>query len=299
MQANSHSPAPAPAFAAPAPPEKKVPQFDGVRAFEQLKKQVEFGPRPVGLPAHERCGDYLVATLKQYAPTVERQEFQQRVGGKQLPMTNVIAKWGDASKHKNGVILAAHWDTRPSADEEIDPANRRKPILGANDGASGVAVLLEAARLFKATPPPVPVWIVLFDGEDYGPGIEAMFLGAKHFARHLPADAPRQGILLDMVGDKDLRIPQEQYSRERAPQVIASVYDVAHRKGYGMQFPKEPGGAVLDDHLPLLQRGVQMIDLIDFDYAPWHTLEDTVDKCSPNSLRIVGDVVVSWVFERG
>lgn len=279
--------------------------FDADRAFKQLEKQVAFGPRVPNLSSHRACRDYLVDTLKPLAGRVELQEFNRRVSGKTLAMSNIIAKWeGQGSKPgKEGVLLCAHWDTRPTADYEATAAKRKTPIAGANDGASGVAVLLEAARLFKANPPPVPVTLVFFDGEDFGPGIEHMFFGSKHFAANLPADVPQRGILLDMVGDKDLRIPQEQYSLTRARDVVAQVYGIAGRLGYRQQFPEEVGQPIEDDHVPLLRRGLQVIDLIDFDYGPghswWHTLQDTPDKCSPASLKAVGDVVVEWVYSQG
>ncbi len=293
-----------------APRAYQGPAFDADRAFKQLEKQVAFGPRVPNLPSHRACRDYLVDILKPLADKVELQKFDRRVGGKTLAMSNIIATWpGEGGKSqgekpgKEGVLLCAHWDTRPTADYEATAEKRKTPIAGANDGASGVAVLLEAARLFKRTPPPVPVTIVLFDGEDFGPGIENMFLGSKHFAANLPADVPQRGILLDMVGDKELRIPQEQYSLTRARDVVAQVYGIAGRLGYRQQFPEEVGQAIEDDHVPLLRRGLQVIDLIDFDYGPghswWHTLQDTPDKCSPASLKAVGDVVVEWVYSQG
>jgi Zn-dependent M28 family amino/carboxypeptidase len=170
--------------------------------------------------------------------------------------------------------------------------------MGANDGASGVAILLEIARMLKAKPAAVPVWIVLFDGEDYGPGVDRMFLGAKHFAANLPAGVPRVGVLLDMVGDKNLEIFKEIHSVQRASAVVNSVWETAQSLGYRAQFNPAPKYAIQDDHLPLLDRGIAMIDVIDFDYPPWHTLGDTVDKCSAASLDVVGEVVASWTYGR-
>ncbi len=278
----------------PAPPAAAARRFDGERAYELLKKQVAFGPRVPGQPGHTACRDFLLQELKLLADEASLQEFTQNVGGRRLPMANLLARW--KPKSPGGVLLAAHWDTRPTADQDPDPSKRGQPIAGANDGASGVAVLLELARRFKAAPPPVPVLIVLFDGEDYGPGLDRMFLGSRHFAARLPDNCPREGVLLDMVGDRDLRIPQEWNSLQGAPDVIREVYDVAHRLGYRREFPKEAGGEIQDDHVPLLRRGLKVIDLIDFDYPPWHTLADTPDKCSAKSLQAVGDVVGEWVY---
>jgi glutaminyl-peptide cyclotransferase len=279
--------------------------FDQERSFADLKKQVEFGARVPNSPGHRDCKNYLVEALKPLADRVETQDFSQRVNGSRLEMSNIIARWngqGGADSAKSGVLLAAHWDTRPTADYEINPDKRKQPIPGANDGASGVAVLLEAARMFKRLAPSVPVMIVFFDGEDYGPGIGNMFLGSRYFAGHLPAGTPKQGILLDMVGDRDLVIPQETYSLEVAREVMTDVYAIAQRRGYGKQFPAIRGTPIEDDHIPLHEKGLKVIDLIDFSYGPghswWHTLEDTPDKCSPASLKAVGDVVLEWVYTR-
>ena len=160
-------------------------------------------------------------------------------------------------------------------------------------------MLLELARQFKATPPPVPVMMVFLDGEDVGPTIEMMFLGSRYMVKNLPKDMPKRGILLDMVGDKDLSIPQEVNSIREAKEVLGEVYGVAKRLGYSKQFPAEVGDEVIDDHVQFHRHGIKMIDLIDFDYGPghtwWHTLADTPDKCSATSLQAVGDVVLEWV----
>jgi Zn-dependent M28 family amino/carboxypeptidase len=242
-------------------------------------------------------------TLTPLADKVERQDFSDFVRGKKLEMSNVIARWnGTGGSDAGGVLLAAHWDTRPTADYEPDPDNRRKPIPGANDGASGVAVLLELARMFKSVPPSVPVMLVFFDGEDYGPGVDLMFLGSRYFANHLPAKTPKRGVLIDMIGDRDLEIPREGHSVRVAPDVVNEVYDIAERRGYGKQFPKREGGPIEDDHIPLHRKGLKIIDLIDFDYGPghswWHTLADTPDKCSPASLKAVGEVLLEWTYTR-
>jgi glutaminyl-peptide cyclotransferase len=277
------------------------PEFDKERSFQDLERQVRFGPRVPNTDPHVQCGDYLLQTLKPLADSAEAQSFTLPVRNKTLRMRNVIAQW-KGTGGKDGVLLCAHWDTRPQADQERDPRRARQPIPGANDGASGVAVLLEAARAFKKSPPPVPVMIVFFDGEDYGPGEGDMYLGARYFAAHLPADTPKRGVLLDMIGDRDLSIPREFNSKHFAGDVQDEVWAAARKLSLDHYFPETPGLSVDDDHVPLQEKGIKCIDLIDFDYGPnnswWHTLDDTPDKCSPTSLKVVGDVILEWTYTR-
>lgn len=267
-----------------------TPGFDPKKAFEFLKTQCEYGPRPVGSKAHDDAKAYLIKQLKLYADSVETQDFNH----KGFKLSNIIARFGSSAQPS--VLLCAHWDTRPTADQELDPSKRTKPIIGANDGASGVAVLLELSRLFKEQRPPVPVTIVLFDGEDFGPTSADMFLGSRHFAETADKHRLRYGILVDMVGDKELKIPREQYSNERAKWVVDKVWATAKRLGHSKVFENDVGFAVIDDHLPLLAKGIPCIAVIDFDYAYWHTLADATDKCSPESLRVVGETIASVVY---
>ena len=293
----------APVNTAAAAPAGTPLKFDADRAYADLSKQVEFGPRVPSTKGQQKCRQFLLDTLTPLADKVERQDFPDYLRGNKLEMTNVIARWnGTGGAAANGVLLAAHWDTRPSADYEQDSANRRKGIPGANDGASGVAVLLELARVFKTAPPPVPVMLVFFDGEDYGPGIDMMFLGSKYFANPLPQHTPKRGVLIDMIGDRELVIPKEGHSVDVAPEVVEEIYSIAQRKGYEKQFPQVQGSPIEDDHIPLHRKGLRVIDLIDFDYGPghtwWHTLADTPDKCSPASLKAVGEVLMEWTYTR-
>jgi len=236
--------------------------------------------------------------LKPYAEIVHVQKFQKTIRGKNLDMKNIIASFNPSSKKQ--ILLAAHWDTRPTADMEVNSEKKKKPIPGANDGASGVAVLLELARMFAKQKPDVGVTLVFFDGEDYGPGGEDMFLGSRYFATNLSDEISPEKIeyciLLDMIGDKALQIPKEQNSVESAPDVIDKVWDTAKKLGYGDVFIPDMGMRIQDDHIPLIKAGIKCIDLIDFDYGPWHTLDDTPDKCSPKSLKIVGEVVANVVY---
>jgi Zn-dependent M28 family amino/carboxypeptidase len=179
---------------------------------------------------------------------------------------------------------------------EIDPEKKKQPIPGANDGASGVAVLLELARQFAAKPPPVGVQIVLFDGEDYGPGNDRMYLGARYYAKRPARPKPEYAILIDMIGDKDLQIWREQYSENNAPEINDKVWKAAEALG-AKAFQPGLKHTITDDHLPLQEAGFKAIDLIDFDYGPWHTLDDTPEKCSPASLRTVGEVLAKVVYD--
>jgi len=272
-----------------------TPKFDGDRAFELLKKQTDFGPRPIGTGAHEKTKDFLASELKKVTGTVTLQAFDFQQNSKTFPLTNIIGVLNPDATRK--VLLAAHWDTRPIADQDMDPQNRDKPILGANDGASGVAVLLEAARVLKELKPRVQVMIVLFDGEDYGKTEDTMFLGSRYFSAHMGQYKPDFGILIDMVGDKDLSIYQEGNSQQAAPEIVDKVWNVARNLNYGVYFKPAVKYTILDDHIPLIEKGIKMIDIIDFDYIYWHTLQDTPDKCSPKSLKVVGDVLIQVVME--
>ena len=270
--------------------------FDAARAFADLKKQVAFGPRVPEQKGHEAALKWMLAELKKSAgeANVKRQDFVMGVGGKRLPMTNVIAQFNPGAKKQ--VLLCAHWDSRPSADMEIDAAKKKLPIPGANDGASGVAVLLELARQFAAKAPVIGVQIVMLDGEDYGPTEDRMYLGAIYYAKHPIRPKPAYAILIDMIGDKDLGIWRERNSENNAPEVNAKVWNAAQALGV-KAFQSGVKFTIDDDHLPLQAAGFKAIDLIDFDYGPWHTLDDTPDQCSPASLKAVGDVLAKVVYD--
>jgi glutaminyl-peptide cyclotransferase len=265
--------------------------FDGARAYGQLLAQCAFGPRVPGCPAHEQARAYLKQELSRSAPKVEEQNFTVKSGSKNLLFTNLLAYFPASDKSAPWVLVCAHWDSRPTADRELDPARRAQPIPGANDGASGVAVVLELARLLAVYPPPQGVLLVLFDGEDYGPDAGQMFLGSRYFAKNYRGPKIAWGVLLDMIGDKDLEIPWEGFSRQSAPQVLARIWDIAAQLGEPA-FVSRDGPFISDDHRPLLESGLPCVDLIDFNYPYWHTLEDTPDKCSPQSLQAVGRVVM-------
>jgi len=269
-------------------------EFDGERAFEYLEAQCEFGPRPPGSDAHEKTREYLVAELKKYSKEVTEQKFEYTTRkNKVLKMTNIIARFGKKGNEK--ILLAAHWDTRPFAEKDPDPEKRDTPIIGANDGASGVAVLLELTRVMKLHPPENDIIIVLFDGEDYGRDIDEMFIGSKYFAKNMGEWRPDYGILLDMVGDKDLRLPIERNSYLAAPELTKLVWRKASDLGLDAFVP-QLGQSIMDDHFSLIEVGVPCIDIIDFDYVYWHTTEDTPDKCSAESLRTVGRLMLALIY---
>lgn len=282
----------------------KIPQFDKSRAFDYLLAQTNFGPRYPGSVGHQKCLDFLQRELQKHADRVDLQTFTTDGYDRQvLKLTNVIASFNRNSTKR--ILLAAHWDTRPRADQDADPKKHKQPILGANDAASGVAVLLEIARHLKEQLPPIGVDIVFFDGEDYGKegDLKKYLLGSKHFAKNYQIGSqPLFGILLDMIGDKQLIIRKEPNSIKYAPDIVELVWTTAHNLGIG-QFSDEIQNPVMDDHLPLNEIGIRTIDIIDFDYPDesnryWHTTEDTPDKCSPESLEAVGKVLLHVIYNR-
>jgi len=268
--------------------------FGSERAYHDLVRQCEFGPRVPGTKAHHKCAQWLLDQLRGCAQEVSQQRFTQQVGGAEIRLTNLVAVFNPQGK--GHVLLCAHWDSRPMADRDPDPARRAEPVPGANDGASGVAVLLEIARALKRQPPKARVTMVLFDGEDYGTSEASMLLGSRHFAKSYAGPPVDWAVLLDMVGDRDLRLPPEQTSWQQARGVVERVWGAAARVG-SKAFVREPGPEVMDDHVPLLERGIPCIDVIDFDYAYWHTTADTPDKCSAASLGQVGRALLEAIGE--
>ncbi|MBI3871793.1 MAG: M28 family peptidase [candidate division Zixibacteria bacterium] len=273
------------------------PQFDPDRAFRDLVTQTQFGPRVPGSDAHARCAEWLLAQLQTVADSVWEQDFTgySPGAGDSVPMVNIVARFGgDASRR---VLVSAHWDTRPFADMDPDSSKHGRHFDGANDGGSGVAVLLEMARCLDSLPPPIGVDFVFYDGEDGGdyqnaPG--TWCLGSRYFASHLPGKY-QWAINLDMVGDADLRLPQEGYSLKLARPTVERLWALASRLGE-TAFAPEPGQVVFDDHVPLLMHGIPAVDVIDLDYPYWHTTGDTAEHCSASSLGTVGRVVLEMMY---
>jgi Zn-dependent M28 family amino/carboxypeptidase len=276
--------------------------FDGAMAMANVRKQTDFGPRVPGTPAHKAMGDWLIAELRTRADTVVVQEWTHTTAdGKRLPMRNVLARFRPTDAQR--VLYLAHWDSRPTSDQASDPAQRLLPVPGANDGGSGVAILLGVADALKKEAPPVGVDLLFVDGEDWGSfdTMTDVLIGARYFAEHLPDPgyAPLFGVLFDMVGDEHPVFEQEAHSLSRAPEVVQRVWTTAQRLGYGAAFTNREGIAITDDHVPLLDKGLRVIDVIDLDY-PWHhTPEDTADKVFQSSLQLVGDVALTVIRDLG
>ncbi len=276
-----------------------VPAFRKTDAFALLEKQCAFGPRVPGTKAHQKCLDFLAAEFKKQTPRVTLQSFpmRDRLRKRDVTLTNLIASFGKSSRRR--LLFCAHWDSRQKSEMDPDPANRSKPVPGANDGASGVAVLLETASILKIHPPAVGVDLVLFDGEDGGE--EGQFstwcLGSAHFASRWPrASYPEYAVLLDMVGGRDARLPVEINSRRYAPDVVNRVWGKARSLGL-RPFQMTDGYEVVDDHMELIKVGIPAVDIIDLDYPFWHTTADTPDKCSPESLEAVGTLLLHLIYE--
>jgi hypothetical protein len=271
-----------------------IPEFDHTHAFTFLEQQVAFGPRIPGTESHEKTRQWLVKELSLNTSHVAVQPFSDRFAGQVVDMYNIMSSFYPDKKTR--VLLCAHWDCRPFADQDRDPSNHSKPVPGANDSASGVAVLLEIARILKDHEPPVGVDIVFFDGEDggeYGDN-DTWLLGSRFFAKNMPSSFhPYYAILLDMIGDKDLSLSQDHYSLESAPFLVSRIKKYCGTIG----IPITPGiTGIIDDHIPLIERGIPSVDLIDFNYPSWHTVSDTPDKCSAESLGKIGTLVLSMVY---
>jgi Zn-dependent M28 family amino/carboxypeptidase len=295
-------------------PAVAVPVFSEDSAYESARVQLAFGPRVPNTPAHEKCADYLAGKLKTYTPDVIVQKGTiLAFNGTRLNFRNIIASWKPASA--NRILLCAHWDSRPWADHDPDPKNRTKPVDAANDGAAGVGVLLEVARQLSLTAPQIGVDIILFDAEDYGPP-EAMKMehsdqywgqGAQYWAEnpHKTDYTARYGILLDMVGAKNATFLMEGVSMEYASDIVKSVWSTANRIGYSSYFIFEQGGYITDDHVPINRiRNIPTIDMIHLDknsetgfYPYWHTTGDTFDKIDKNTLKVVGQTLLTVIFE--
>ncbi len=278
------------------------PPVDGERAQARVVHQVAAGPRVPGTEAHARILGWLEAELTRLGGRVERQDFTDSTLGRPLVLTNLIARFGPGPGGRASgpadIVLCAHWDSRAWADEDPDPVRARQPVPGANDGASGVAVLLEVAEAMSRRPPRVAVDLVFFDGEDQGArGAPEQFCqGSRHYAASLAGKPkPRAAFLFDMVGDRDLRIHPEVQSAERAANLVALVLEGARATG-ATAFHSEPRHVITDDHVPLLEAGVPAVDIIDFDYPAWHTHRDLPDQTSAASLAQVARVAVWLVY---
>lgn len=283
----------------------EVPRFDRDSAFAFVAAQVEFGPRVVNTAAHENTKAYLVAQLKRFGARITEQDFIARAyTGEELEATNIIGRYRPDLRRR--ILLAAHWDSRHIADSPLNTGDPEAAVVGADDGASGVAVLLEIARQLQKQSPEIGVDIVFFDAEDYGESNspESWGLGAQHFARNFQGQRPVYGILLDMVGAKKARFPIEGYSRQFAPQVVNKVWRLAYQLGYGSYFVEENGSAITDDHYFINTiANIPMIDIIhrktDTETGfgeHWHTDKDDLSIIDRRTLRAVGQTVLTLIY---
>lgn len=269
-------------------------RFDGDSALRYAKAQVDFGPRIPGTPSAQKAGDWIVNEMKRRADTVIVQSWTHTtVDGKQLPMRNILARFNPGATDR--ILYVTHWDTRPVSDAAENPAERELPVPGANDGASGVGLFVALGDVLRKSPPPGGVDLLFVDGEDYGEfdeNLADVLIGSAYFAKHPPDPGykPIFGVLWDMIGDSDLQIKKEGYSLQRAPEVVDRVWSKAAELGYDGVFVPAEQGPITDDHVPLLEAGFRVIDVIDIDYPYHHRPSDTLDKISASSLSIVGKV---------
>ena len=290
-------------------------QFDADSAYASVVAQCDFGPRVPGSAAHDRCGDYIVSRFKALGLTVSEQRADQKAwDGKVLHTRNIIAAYRPELADR--IIICTHWESRPWADADPDSSLHRQPVMAANDGASGVAVMLEVARKLEELKPELGIDFICFDSEDYGMPYWAetddvadgsdWCLGSQYWAAHphVPGYKARFGILLDMVGGRDARFCFEGISMRYASEVMVHVWDAAGRAGASQLFLAEQGGYAQDDHVPMNEvAGIPTIDIIPYVEgehtfgATWHTTQDTPENISRETLKGVGQTLLQFLSE--
>lgn len=291
-------------------------QFDADSAFASVMAQCDFGPRVPGSAAHDRCGDYIVSRFKALGLSVSEQRTDQKAwDGKVLHTRNIIAAYRPELADR--IIICTHWESRPWADADPDSSLHRQPVMAANDGASGVAVMLEVARKLEELKPELGIDFICFDSEDYGMPYWAetddvadgsdWCLGSQYWAAHphVPGYKARFGILLDMVGGRDARFCFEGISMRYASEVMVHVWDAAGRAGASQLFLAEQGGYAQDDHVPMNEvAGIPTIDIIPYVEgehtfgATWHTTQDTPENISRETLKGVGQTLLQFLSEK-
>lgn len=274
---------------------QQAPAFDGAQALRWVEHQVAAGPRVPNTEAHRRIGDWLLAELRQRADTVEVQAFTHvTTRGDTLRLRNFIARFRPSDP--NRVLYVSHWDSRPASDQDPVAAFQLRATPGANDGGSSTALLLGVADALRRAPPAVGVDLLFTDGEDYGADFSGpdVLLGSRHFARNLPQGyRPLFAVVWDMVGDSTSRFQQEGYSRQSSPEVVERVWSAAEALGMRRSFRDTNGGAVTDDHVPLIEAGIRAIDIIPQPLPSyWHTVADTPDKLSATTLGRMGGLAL-------
>ena len=293
-----------------------IPDFNSDSAYSFIEKQVGFGPRIPNSAAHLKCADYLASKLKIYSKNVIVQETKVKTfDGNIINIKNIIASFNPETN--NRIFIASHWDSRPFADNDPDKKNHNKPIDGANDGASGVGIIIEIARLLNTNNPTIGIDFILFDAEDYGqPDIsnfpkheDTWCLGSQYWANnpHKSDYYAKYGILLDMVGAENATFTMEETSMEYAPDIMKKVWDIAVRTGYSDYFLFSKTGGVTDDHLYINKIAkIPTIDIIHRDsstptgfYKYWHTLKDDMEGINKNTLKVVGQTLLYVIYEEG
>ncbi len=287
--------------------------FSADSSFSYVKAQVDFGPRTPGSQAHDACALWIESELSRHGADtviVQRGEVVQPVSGDKLPVTNILGRYNPQAKDR--LMLVAHYDTRPWADEESNKAHHNTPIDGANDGGSGVGVMLELARQLGIQSPEIGVDLLFVDAEDSGTSGEhpdansSWALGSQYWVDNTDysrlALQPRLVIVLDMVGGLNARFHREQFSSAYYPAEVNRVWTIARRAGHGDRFINEPGGAILDDHLPFIRKGIPAIDIVESKSSAtgsfpstWHTLSDNLQNISPQSLEAVGATLLHLI----
>jgi len=291
----------------------KTPEFSADSAFRYTAEQTAFGPRVPNTASHKACAAYLIEKLNSFGSETTVQETTLYLADKTpIEIKNIIGSF--LPERKNRILLCAHWDSRPFADHDPTPANRTKPIDGANDGAGACAVLLEIARQISISQPTVGIDIIFFDAEDWGENHDQpesrhhgeWCMGSEYWAKnpHKPAYNAQYGILLDMVSGEGAQFYKEYYSTRFAPQIVDKVWQAAQATGFGTYFPNQTGGYIQDDHIAVnIHRKIPCIDIIQYDpysetgFAPfWHTLDDTIDNVSRETLKAVGQTVLHVIY---
>tara|TARA_B100001245_G_scaffold193821_1_gene152401 strand:+ start:294 stop:1208 length:915 start_codon:yes stop_codon:yes gene_type:complete len=283
----------------------RIPVFNGNAAFTHLVAQCDFGPRNPGSVGHQKALDYFLNVLTTLADTVSTQSFTEIMprSKQKVEMHNIIAQFNP--KAKKQIMISAHWDTRPWGDRSLSIMRKDQPILGANDGASGVAILLELAKVLHDNPQKIGVNLVLFDAEDFGSSGDSWSYckGSQYFAKNLPITLPDYAINLDMVGDANLDIYIERISYKQNPSLVLDLWGLAEELKLS-GFKKMANHSIFDDHVPLYElAGIPAVDIIDFDYPDektnyHHTYNDIVENCSPESLRQVGTLMVHHIYNQ-
>ncbi len=292
----------------------RLGNFNADSAYSYIARQVEFGPRVPGTESHRACRDWLVSKFKELGidSVIVQNATVTASNGDVLPISNIIG--GFYTDRPRRIVIAAHWDTRPWADQESKADDRAKAIPGANDGGSGVGVILELIRNLAQNRPKVGVDFILFDAEDYGESgtfdsnSESWCLGSQYWAKNIEPytaeNLPEYGIVLDMVGGKNAVFHYEAYSSQMAPTPTMKVWSEAERLGLGHIFERSVGGVIIDDHIPMNRAGIPTTDIIELNnhqtgaFPPtWHTLEDNLENIDKNTLKAVGETVLNVIYK--